>query len=125
MNTEAVMCMAFTSTSPSRMPLSRTAWRTGSVRFTNPRLPSTSSQSSWRWLFIGSPRSLLRRHQRPRHDGRCGRQVVRILLDLVHQILDGVVELDILSVEEALGTQIQQHVGIHPMPFDDPQLSLA
>src|SRR5262245_43561057 len=51
--------------------------------------------------------------------------MVRILLDLGHQVLDGVIELDILPVEEALGSQFQHHIRIDAVSLDDPELSLG
>src|SRR6266436_7026955 len=41
MNTLAVMCIAFTSTRPSRTPLAATTRSTSGVRFTNPRREGT------------------------------------------------------------------------------------
>jgi len=52
MKTEAVMCMAFTSTSPSEIPLARRHRSTSGVMLTNPRRAGTSNQSSWRKDFM-------------------------------------------------------------------------
>src|SRR6266702_3164339 len=51
MNTEAVMCMALTSTKPSLMPLSLRQVCTSGVMLRNARRPGTSNQSSLRKDF--------------------------------------------------------------------------
>ena len=48
MNTDAVMCIAFTRQRPSRIPLSRSAASTCGVMLTKPRRPGTLNQSSLR-----------------------------------------------------------------------------
>src|ERR1035438_9116050 len=53
MNTDAVMCMAFTKQSPSWTPLLRTRFSTVCVMFTKPRRFGTSNQSCSVRLFTG------------------------------------------------------------------------
>jgi len=54
MNTLAVMCIAFTRQSPSLTPLSRTAFSTSGVMFTNSIRAGISSVSVLRRCFMGS-----------------------------------------------------------------------
>src|ERR1700751_1128319 len=52
MKTDAVICIAFTSTRPSFTPLSRTAAATSFVILTNPRREGTSNHNSFLRLFM-------------------------------------------------------------------------
>src|ERR1051326_6984651 len=54
MNTDAVMCIAFPSTSPSFTPLSRRHSSTFGVMLINPRRVGTSNHSSLRKDFIST-----------------------------------------------------------------------
>src|ERR1051325_8596113 len=60
MNTLAVMCMAFTSTSPSRTPDFSTARVTSRVMLTNARRSGISSARYSVWLFMAGHRSTAR-----------------------------------------------------------------
>ena len=60
MNTLAVMCIAFTRHSPSRMPLSASAASTSGVMFTNSIRAGRLNHSSLRYDFMESVRHRMR-----------------------------------------------------------------
>jgi hypothetical protein len=62
--------------------------------------------------------------QRSGPDRRRGRQVTRVFGCRLHQVGDGAFELEILAAHQAVGIEVEFHVGIHAAAFDDPVLAL-